>query len=147
MQPAAVSLRSPMMHGQPVRGGIYTTCNVLVVYEYIIVRKTVQREIAVDRHGLEDLVLTHPKCDQPSIRLSAPLPQDSTDENDQLQAAAMVDGDMSVVMVGCSNGVFSGTSDDVDSMVVIKLDVADGTEIWRWQVSCKRTGIQVLDDR
>lgn len=43
---------------------------------------------------------------------------------------------MSIVMAGVTRGNFSGASSgegDMD-MVVVKLDAASGTEIWRYQV-------------
>lgn len=60
--------------------------------------------------------------------------QDGTEENDLLLQAAMVDGDMSFVAVGGTEGSFGGSaSGDLDGFVA-KFDTASGAEIWRYQV-------------
>lgn len=46
----------------------------------------------------------------------------------------MVDGDKSVVMAGQTWGNFAGSPKGSFDFIAIKLDAADGTEIWRWQV-------------
>lgn len=46
----------------------------------------------------------------------------------------MVDEETAVVMVGVTFGNFSGSSNGDRDMVVLKLDAASGTEIWRYQV-------------
>lgn len=61
-------------------------------------------------------------------------PQDGTEGDDLMLAAAMADVDTSVVMVGISDGNFSGSSNGNDDMVIVKLDAASGTETWRYQV-------------
>lgn len=48
--------------------------------------------------------------------------------------AAMADGDTSVVMVGQTFGNFNGINNGDWDIVVLKLDAATGTEIWRLQV-------------
>lgn len=66
----------------------------------------------------------------------APRPtQDGTTEEDGLWAAVMADDDASVVTVGHTRGNFSGVfNGGVVDLVVMKLDAATGTEIWRHQV-------------
>lgn len=48
--------------------------------------------------------------------------------------AAMADGEMSVVVTGITYGDFNGASNGDSDLVVVKLDAASGTEIWRYQV-------------
>ncbi|CAN0033506.1 unnamed protein product, partial [Ectocarpus sp. 6 AP-2014] len=64
--------------------------------------------------------------------------QDGTANVDWFYAAAMVDGDMSVVMVGGTKGNFSGTPSGRYDMVAVKLDAASGAEIWRNQEGTAR---------
>ncbi len=47
----------------------------------------------------------------------------------------MVDGDTSVVMVGGTEGDFDGVAKGGYDGIAIKVDSANGTEIWRYQVS------------
>lgn len=52
-----------------------------------------------------------------------------------MTAAAMGDGDSSVVMAGQTYGNFSGASNSGSAdIVVVKLNATSGTEIWRYQV-------------
>lgn len=52
-----------------------------------------------------------------------------------MTAAAMGDGDTSVVMAGQTYGNFSGASISGSAdIVVVKLNATSGTEIWRYQV-------------
>lgn len=47
----------------------------------------------------------------------------------------MVDRDAAVVMVGSTDGAFSGSpSEDGQDFVAIKLDSSDGTVMWQYQV-------------
>ncbi|CAM9524878.1 unnamed protein product, partial [Ectocarpus sp. 13 AM-2016] len=76
--------------------------------------------------------------------------QNGTDEDDFLDGAAMVDGDMSVVMVGETYGSFSGSSNGESDMAVVKLDAASGAEIWRYQAGTDAhddiSGVTVAED-
>lgn len=73
------------------------------------------------------IVWTHAAVTRPSR-------QDGTSEFENLRAAVMVEGDMSVVAVGLTYGSFSGVLHGGYDMAVVKLNAASGTEIWRYQV-------------
>lgn len=51
-----------------------------------------------------------------------------------MNSAAMVDGEASIVVVGQTTGSFDGPANGDWDIVVLKLDAASGTEIWRYQV-------------
>lgn len=51
-----------------------------------------------------------------------------------MRNVAMVDGEMSVVVVGATEGDFGGASNGGVDVVVVKLDATSGTEVWRYQV-------------
>lgn len=62
-------------------------------------------------------------------------PQDGAKEkNNRMNSAAMVDGEASIVVVGQTTGSFDGPANGDWDIVVLKLDAASGTEIWRYQV-------------
>ncbi|CAM9620673.1 unnamed protein product [Ectocarpus fasciculatus] len=59
--------------------------------------------------------------------------QNGTEEDELMLGAAMADGEMSVVVTGITYGDFNGSSNGDSDLVVVKLDAASGTEIWRYQ--------------
>lgn len=60
-------------------------------------------------------------------------PQDGTSLKDRLFASALCK-DGSVVLAGYSEGNWAEANAGGSDLAAVKLDVAVGTEIWRWQV-------------
>lgn len=68
------------------------------------------------------------------LSLPPVLPQNGTEVDDELLGAAIVDDDKSVVVAGHTWGDFTGSPQGFYDFIAIKLDVTNGTEIWRYQV-------------
>lgn len=61
------------------------------------------------------------------------MAQDGTEENDEVSAVEITENGV-VILSGYTEGAFSGDNAGADDMVAIALD-AEGSELWRWQVS------------
>lgn len=78
----------------------------------------------------------------PLLRMGRPLPQDGTEDFDVIYGATLADEGESVVVTGSTTGNFSGVNAGSTDFVAIKLNLTDGSEVWRWQV---RGSLQVPD--
>lgn len=70
----------------------------------------------------------------PLLWMGCPLPQDGSESFDVIYGATLADEGESVVMAGYTSGNFSGVNAGSDDFVAIKLNLTDGSEVWRWQV-------------
>lgn len=71
------------------------------------------------------------------IRVSSTTEQNgtgSTTISEGKMETAAVASDDTVILTGFSEGVWDGANAGGFDFVAVKLDVSDGTELWRWQV-------------
>lgn len=139
-------LSSPKLRAQPVRGS-WRTGESRYVLGFVLCWAPLRRETGAcdDHDGLEDLchLVNTAVCITPSH--FAPhhhREQALTIVREIMVDVAMLDGDRSVVVVG--EAQYDPVDDDTFDMdfFAIKIDAADGTTTWRYQVSCKGSHVR-----